>query len=228
MTTVIAWVSYDPKFAAAYMASDSRITWDSSSHRRWDAGRKIFPSKLFPDILGYAGDVIFPALALSQIIEAVDPGLMFALTSTPWERHNAIVKCLRASFTHRHQADDKDFSILHLSGFDSPASRTVHAWSIEYCAGSKNWTDRSLAIPPTTGVIERLGTGRGAAKDHLERWNKIAPYSREIFSSFCDAISSGDDGLSGGAPQLAGFYPRVRPGPLVSQWMAKHSSMDCP
>lgn len=208
MTTVMAWVSYDSKFAAAYMASDSRITWDSSSERRWDAGRKIFPSKMFPDILGYAGDVIFPALVLSQVIEAMDSGLMFGGDATPWERHVVILKCLKASFAHRHHADDRNFSILHLSAFGSGADRTVHAWSIDYTANTKIWTDRVLAVPAETGVIERLGSGASAARDHLRRWNDIAPYSREIFSSFCDAISSGQDGLSGGAPQLAGFYPK--------------------
>lgn len=208
MTTVIGWISYDPKFAAAYMASDSRITWDSSSEKRWDAGRKIFPSKLFPDILGYAGDVVFPALALSQIIEAMDAKLMFAENSTPWERHEVILRCLKDSFAHRHQADDKDFSILHISGFGAGRDRSAHAWSIDYKASTKVWTDRVLQVPTVTGLIECLGSGTGAAKSHLWRWNEVAPFSREFFSSFCDAIASGDDGLSGGAPQLAGFYPK--------------------
>jgi hypothetical protein len=208
MTTLISWISYDPKFAAAYMASDSRITWWKSATRRWDAGRKIFPSRRFPDILGYAGDVIFPALALSQIIEAVDAGLLFGPTATPWERHANILESLRESFERRHKADDQDFSILHLSRWDEGRSRTAHAWSIHFDAKTKNWADCILAIPTETGVIERLGTGAIAAKTFQKEWNKTAAYSREIFSSFCDAISSGADPLSGGAPQLAGFYPK--------------------
>ena len=208
MTTVIAWISYDPKFAAAYMASDSRITWDSSSDKRWDAGRKIFPSKEFPDILGYAGDVVFPALALSQIVEAMDARLMFTEDSTPWERHQSILKSLQDSFAHRHKASDRDFSILHISGFGTGRDRTTHAWSIEYRVNTKTWNDRVLQVPTSTGVIEALGSGASAAKSHLWKWNGVAPFSREIFSSFCDAIKSGDDGLSGGAPQLAGIYPK--------------------
>jgi hypothetical protein len=206
VTTLIAWVSYDPKFAAAYMASDSRITWAKSAVRRWDAGRKVFPSKRFPDVLGYAGDVIFPALALSQIIEATDAGLMFEDDATPWQRHATFYRSLRESFDHRHQADDQDFSILHLGASGDKKARSVHAWAIDYDAKTRKWTDRSLDVPSTTGVIERLGSGAIAAKHHLARWNSATPLSREIFSSFCDAIGSGDDGLSGGAPQLAGFY----------------------
>jgi hypothetical protein len=206
VTTLISWVSYDPKLSAAYIASDSRITWDNSGARTWDAGRKIFPSRVFPDILGYAGDVVFPALALSQIIEAIDAGLMFASDATPWERHQVILKTLKDSFEHRHQADGRDFSILHISRSDGETTRTVHAWCIEYDVITTEWTDRILVVPSVTGVIERLGSGANAAKSHQTQWTRTAAYSREIFSSFCDAISSGMDSLSGGAPQLAGFY----------------------
>lgn len=190
------------------MASDSRITWDSSSEKRWDAGRKIFPSKLFPDILGYAGDVVFPALVLSQIIEAMDAKLMFAEDADPWVRHEGILRSLKESFTRRHQANDQNFSILHVSGSGTGRDRTAHAWSIDYDVSTKKWKDRQLVVPARTGLIGCLGSGARAAELHLKRWNEEEPYSREIFSSFCDAIASGDDGLSGGAPQLAGFYPQ--------------------
>lgn len=206
MTTLIAWIAFDNKFAAAYMASDSRISWDSEGVKRWDAGRKIFASKIYPDILGYAGDVVFPALALSQLIEAIDANMMFTPDATPWERHEIIKRSLQDSFAHRHHTDDRDFHILHLSRWDCEPRATVHAWCIEYDAAGRLWTDRVLEIPTGTGIIERLGSGVPAAKQHERLW--AAAYSREIFSSFCDAISSGADSLSGGAAQLAGFYPR--------------------
>jgi hypothetical protein len=96
VTTLISWVAFDQrKFAAAYVASDSRITWDEAGNKRWDAGRKVFPSSQFPDIFGYVGDVLFPALALSQIVEAIDAGVMFPLDATPWQRHEAVVRALQ-------------------------------------------------------------------------------------------------------------------------------------
>lgn len=206
VTTLIAWIAFDNKFAAAYMASDSRITWDSQGVKRWDAGRKIFASKTYSDILGYAGDVVFPALALSQLIEAFDANTMFNSDATPWERHEIIKRSLKDSYAHRHHTDDRDFHILHLSRWDGEPRATVHAWCLEYAAAGKAWTDRVLEIPTSTGIIERIGSGVPAAKTHERLW--AATYSREIFSSFCDAISSGTDSLSGGAAQLAGFYPR--------------------
>lgn len=209
MTTLISWISFDQrKFAAAYVASDSRITWDVAGKKRWDAGRKVFPSKVFPDVFAYAGDVLFPALALSQIVEATDAGVMFPSEATPWQRHAKIFNALQDSFGRRHQAVDCDFSILHLARSDQEEGPSVHAWSIEYNVSSQKWLDRILHVPSSTGVIARLGTGADAARDYDWRWNRGEPLSRSIFSSFCDAISSGEDALSGGAPQLAGFYPR--------------------
>ncbi len=208
MTTLISWITFDNRgFAAAYMASDSRISWADSPNRWWDTGRKLFISKSFPDIFGYAGDVIFPALALGQIADAVDAGLMFGLTANPWERHEVIVGSLKDSFARRHRADNKDFDILHLSRYNGVEGPTVHAWSLHYDANNHVWTDRLLPVPDRTGVIERIGSGAHIAKDHQDKWGATSAYSREIFSSFCDAISDTKNGLSGGAPQLAGFYP---------------------
>lgn len=101
-------------------------------------------------------------------------------------------------------AGHRDFYILHLTRGEGEPRATVHAWCID--AAGNLWTDRVLEIPTGTGVIERLGSGVAVAKTHERLW--AAAYSREIFSSFCDAISSGTDSLSGGAAQLAGFYPR--------------------
>ncbi|NTG32637.1 hypothetical protein G6K91_00015 [Agrobacterium rhizogenes] len=219
MTTLISWISFDHrKFAAAYVASDSRITWDVAGKKRWDAGRKVFPSKRFPDVFGYAGDVLFPALALSQIVEAIDAGAMFAPDATPWQRHETIFSALQDSFQRRHQAVDSDFSILHLARSDQDGGPSVHAWCIEYNVGSQKWLDRILHVPSSTGVIARLGSGADAARDYDWRWNRDEPLSRAIFSSFYDAIASGEDALSGGAPQLAGFYPQKAARPFVVQF----------
>jgi hypothetical protein len=209
VTTLISWIAFDHrKFAAAYVASDSRITWDEAGNKRWDAGRKIFPSSQFPDIFGYVGDVLFPALALSQIVEAIDAGVMFPPDATPWQRHEAVFRAVKISFQRRHEAVDRNFSIFHLARSDQDGGPTIHAWCIEYCVASRDWIDRIMNVPLTTGVIVRLGSGADAARNHDWRWNGDEPLSRSIFSSFCDAIASGEDVLSGGAPQLAGLYTR--------------------
>jgi hypothetical protein len=72
MTTLISWIGVDSrKPSSLYIASDSRLSW-ASSDAYWDRGRKVFSSKRLPHIWGYCGDVLYPSLALGQIIAAVD------------------------------------------------------------------------------------------------------------------------------------------------------------
>ena len=208
MTTLISWITFDNRnFSAANLASDSRISWDNSPNKWWDVGRKVFISRIFPDMFGYAGDVIFPALALSQTIEAIDAGLLFDALTDPWSRHEAVVSALKSSFAIRNQADDKDFDIVHVTRYNGGVHPSVHAWCLHYDAEQRCWDDRILDVPAQTGIIERIGSGAHIAKDHQDKWGGNSAYSREIFSSFCDAISDRGNSLSGGAPQLAGFYP---------------------
>jgi hypothetical protein len=210
MTTLISWVGYHASFASAYVASDSRVSWYQDGNRRWDAGKKVFACRLQPDVFGYAGDVIFPALALSQIADALDLGLLLPTDASPWEKHEAIKCALKDSYSLRHHADDQDFWILHISRSGQGDAVAPHAWVLEYSASSARWTDFSLPVPDQSGIVCRLGSGAAAAQAHQRRWAGDGGYSREIFSSFCDAICSDDDPLSGGAPQLAGIY-RIGP-----------------
>lgn len=206
MTTLISWVGYHANFASAYIASDSRVSWYEDGNRRWDAGKKVFACRSHPDVFAYAGDVIFPALALSQIAEALDLGLLLPAKASPWEKHEAIKRALKHSYSLRHNAEDRDFWILHISRSGRDDAAVPHAWVLEYSASSAEWTDFTLPVPDHSGVVCRLGSGAAAAKAHQRRWAGDGGYSREIFSSFCDAICSGDDPFSGGAPQLAGIY----------------------
>lgn len=210
MTTLIAFTAHQPNgLSAAYLASDSRISWFENGNHRWDAGRKLFASTLFPDVFGYAGDVVFPALALSQIVSAIDAGLVFCDEDDTWTRHHKVVSLLQESFSQRHHADDQDFYVLHLSRQGSDPDATVHVWSTEYSVLNSRWHDRVLDVPRRTAVIERLGTGRAEAAAHQRSWQgKSSAFTREIFGSFCAAIAAGGDPKSGGSPQLAGFYDK--------------------
>ncbi len=210
MTTLIAFTSHQPNgLSAAYLASDSRISWFENGNHRWDAGRKLFASSRFPDVFGYAGDVVFPALALSQIVSAIDAGLIFQTDDDTWTRHHKMVSLLKDSFALRHHADDQDFYVLHLSRQGRDPEATVHAWITEYSVASRSWQDRILEVPRRTAVIERLGTGGMEAKNHQQSWEgNVGTFTREIFGSFCAAIAGGGDPRSGGSPQLAGFYDK--------------------
>ena len=71
MTLLAAWRGIDTHGpTSAYIVSDSRFSWNKNEY--FDYGKKVFASHTYPEILGDAGDVLFPSTVLSQIIEMID------------------------------------------------------------------------------------------------------------------------------------------------------------
>lgn len=209
MTTLISWVSHDQRaFSAIHVASDSRITW-GSEHNRWDAGRKVFASATTPDVFGYCGDVVFPALVLGQIASAADAGLIFPTQSTATDRHDIVLESLKASMGRSHNVPTQAFSILHASREETEGRIRPLLWHISYDTMGR-WNDTLIPHTESRGVYALHGSGAKPAKEELYRWARtdIGGTSRSIYSGFCDAIASGVDSLSGGAPQLASIYPK--------------------
>lgn len=215
MTTLIAWTSHDQRrFAAIHVASDSRISWGSSTHR-WDAGRKIFASRTTADVLAYCGDVLFPALVISQIMSAADAGLLFAIESSAQERHNVVLEALKSSFQRRHSAPDRSFEILHASRDGERGAGQPRLWQISFDEKTATWKDEQFEMNEQTGIVAVTGSGRKPLRKEALRWKAsyIGGASRSIYSAFCAAIASGADPQSGGAPQLASIYTK---GPAVT------------
>lgn len=80
-----SWIACDPHgVSSAYIVSDSRITWDAKTY--YDYAKKVFASSLYPEIFGYAGDVLFPTIVLSQIVELIDRGILLTKTMTCREK----------------------------------------------------------------------------------------------------------------------------------------------
>ena len=76
MTLLASWIGIDTHGpTSAYIVADSRISWEYKKY--FDYGKKVFASNCFPEIFGYAGDVLFPSIALSQILEMIDSKLLF-------------------------------------------------------------------------------------------------------------------------------------------------------
>lgn len=211
MTTLIAWFSRDQnRFAALHVATDSRISW-GSSFRRWDAGRKVFASTTTPDIWAYCGDVVFPALVLSQLTSAADHRALFAGEATAAERHEIVLEGLKTSFQRRHNAPDESFTVVHASREGEGPTATPLLWRTSFEKKGKAWTDELIAIDEASpGIITIAGSGSSALKAEAVRWREshIGGTSRSIYSAFCEAISSGSDPLSGGPPQMASLYPK--------------------
>lgn len=221
MTTLISWISYSstgevPHLPRAmYVATDSRITWGSASSR-WEAGRKIFTPLREPHIFGYCGDVVFPSLALGQIVSAIDYGILFPPEASPDDKSEIILKSLKESHKQRHNVPEQDFQIVHIFRTHDWPSTAFKAWVISFVAATGVWNCKEILLPLTTGIVLALGSGAGVANSHASTWAKsdVGGTSRAIFSAFCDAVTSGTDPLTGGIPQISALYTEESPRPL--------------
>jgi hypothetical protein len=209
MTTLIAWVSVDgigP--SAAYLASDSRITW--GPNRRWDSGRKLFASSTSPDLFGYSGEAFFPSQALSQALDLADRSILWSPLTRPDDRHIALLRFLQTAYRRRHNAPEFDFSIVHAARGEG---REFQIWRIDYSGSRRTWDDIPIDMSPVathSNLLLALGSGANNFMVDMRRWKDSAQgnTSRAIFSAFCDALKAGRDPLSGGEPQIVGLTLR--------------------
>ncbi len=207
MTTLAAWVSIDSRRpSACYLVSDSKITWPSGD--QWDTAQKLFAAENTPDIFGYCGDVQFPTLALRQVVEQADRGLLFPVGASAEVRHTAIAIALsRASRGYpAHGATTS--TILHFSRDGIGASAAFRLWRLDW-SQTRPLASVGLALPTESILAASLGSGANVLIERNHAWrNAQGRTARGIFSSFCEAIASGKDCFSGGAPQLVGLYPK--------------------
>ncbi len=210
MTTLVAWVASNlGRPNAVYMASDSRITW-GGHNRRWDAGRKLFASRVSPDIFGYCGEVLFASQVLGQITDLVDHGLLYSSATRVAKRHAGVVSAIQASHARRHHAPEHDFQIVHIGREGRGPTSTFHAWVTAYSARRDAWHDESMALAPTQPMA--LGSGSAALIKRVggQKTNREQEANRALFIAFCQSLVAEADPLSGGVPQLVGLY-QARP-----------------
>ncbi|PTR05031.1 hypothetical protein C8K11_1532 [Novosphingobium sp. GV055] len=205
------WAAVDARGPSAiYVASDSRITW-GSVHSRWDSGRKVFSAGRFPDIFGYAGDVLFPALSISQICELSEQGFLWQDSDDALQRHLTFVAAMEASLSRRHNSPDRDFHIFHAAREGDGLGCRFVAWKTSFSAKRRKFSDQAIEVH-AEGCKSRLlaaaGSGQDAFMDEVIEWQSSSQMhtSRAVYSAFCDALHSKADPLSGGAPQLVGLY----------------------
>ena len=206
MTSLVAWVGVDSRRPSSiYFASDSRISWPDGY--AWDYGRKLFASRTQPDILGYSGDVAFPSHTLGQIVDLIDAGLLIADEDAPTVRLERILSVIRNAFETYPPFQKRPFSIVYgtreYAHMKSNFSVACISW-----APDRQWIVDWMELPRESGIIRVFGSGERAVEKWYSRWHRTSESrtSRSVFSAFCDALGSGDDALSGGAPQLVRLY----------------------
>ncbi len=217
MTTLLCWLSIDSRGPSAInLVADSRITWGSGASR-WDSGTKVFAAAT-PDVFAFCGDVVFPALVLNQIVDLVGRGLLWDAETDAEKRHAIVIDYLKNSFSRRHNAPNRSFTILHISRQGSLHDCKFLAWRTDYSSQRYNWLDTQIDISSfvKSDVIAVCGSGSKALSQKIAAWQLTAQgeTSRAMFSAFCDALVAGVDQHTGGIPQLVSL-DRKSAGKLV-------------
>jgi len=209
MTTFVAWVGVDSRGPSSInFASDSRISWGPVGLQHWDMARKTFSSSTSPDIFGYVNDVVFPSMVLGQLINAIDVGGLFAGNPSSSKRFEIAVEHIKNSYENYAKDYKESFCIFHGSREGNVSASKFSLNTIAWDKTKSIWIVEQIIIPDTSMAIIINGSGGSVVKKWSDRWASSSQKgtSRAIFSSFCNAISSGEDKRSGGAPQLVSLY----------------------
>lgn len=207
MTSLIAWLGVDSRGPSSfYLASDSRITWGDSGSS-WNSGQKLFCGDRYPDLFGYAGDVLFPFIFLSQatrLLHACDSGRAFISAHL---RHDAFYEMAREAHELYPREHRNAFSLLHCTRAHDGMLSRFHLWRTSWNPDA-GWIDIEIEMPSKSSLVIALGSGEATIVAEDKRWQttEIGGTSRAVFSAFCGALNSKRDPKSGGAPQLVRLY----------------------
>jgi hypothetical protein len=209
MTLLVSWIAVDSRAPSSiYVASDSRISWDDVTN--YDFGKKVFACKNYPEIFGYCGDVLFPVMMLSQVVDSIDCDLLFSSNLTCIEKSRLVMKRMAESFK-RYPSEVKNivrpsFEILHCSRDNN---QQFSCYKITWNKNNKRkWSLSEMKASKVSDKAFILGSGgkefETKFKSYMESEN--AKTSRSLFQCFCHTLADIEDKSCGGAPQLAGIY----------------------
>jgi hypothetical protein len=208
MTLLVSWVGIDTHGPSSiYIASDSRISWGASV--KFDFGRKVFAFSKWPDILGYCGDVLFPSIALNQIAELADAGLLFDPSYSCKQKFQAIVNKLNDQFAAYPEKisglAENSLSIIHASR-DPNNNKRFFCHEITWTA-KQGWYGKEVQFPDTSRVLFAIGAGACQFNQNYDKYERgpNKGTSRNVFHCFCDTLHQINDPYVGGAPQVVGI-----------------------
>lgn len=206
MTSLIAWVGIDPRGqSSAYIASDSRFSWDKKD--TWDIGQKLFAASNFPEIFGYCGDVTFPSQILMDCINQIEQNLLIYKGDSVAEKANKIYLHIQKAFEYYPAKHKKGFEILYFTRDNCGMQTQFYLHKIKWGIKS-DFELEKIDLPEQSGLVDYTGSGKHSIFQWYRRWQntEIKGTSRAVFNAFCDSLNSGEDPLTGGAPQLVGLY----------------------
>lgn len=201
MTSLAAWLGVDQRTPSSlYLVADSRFTALPSGDVT--SGQKTFASATSPDCFSFCGDVLLPSRILRDMETAgLSPRALAA------DRHAALVERVRHVLGEALGRPSGPFTILHGARDGVSMAATFYMWRTSWIPES-GLSDVSESLPTTSVLALAQGSGRAPVEREHVAWSKsdAGRTSRAVFSSFCDAIRSGADPLTGGPPQIAALY----------------------
>lgn len=213
MTLLVSWIGIDSRAPASiYVASDSRISWDQKN--KYDFGKKVFACNEYPEIFGYCGDVLFPVMMLSQVVDSIDRRLLFREDMVCREKSQIVMQRMIDSFrcypNEVNSITSSTFEILHCS---RDKDQHFHCNKIKWDRNNheKMWSLEEKTAESFSDKLFVLGSGR---EEFLEKYKKYlesenGKTSRSLFQCLCHTIDDIKDAYCGGAPQLAGIYRKT-------------------
>lgn len=212
MTLVVAWIAVDQREpSSAYIASDSRISW--GKEKSFDYARKVFACNNYPDIFGYCGDVLFPSIVMSQIVEMADCGLLFEDEFSCKQKFDIVLGKLKNAFkkypNEVNNITSDVLQIVHLSRENN--GKEFSCYLIEWSRDS-GWNEKTIILPPKSDILVCIGSGSIEFNQNYQRYKEglNAGTSRNVFQCFCDTLFNIVETTCGGAPQLVGLYTKPK------------------
>ena len=208
MTSLVVWVGADSRGPASlYMASDSRASWGSrNAYLSWDFCRKLFILPGRPDVLGYAGPIVLVSHTLAGVVDQILTGYL-PYPASPQARFDLVCSRLKVAHAAYPAQLLSPYSVLvrHARGRGYAGRLPCVLGLLDGCGVGNGAASRSAAIVASWRIRLRWAS-RHRLDRQLGRHDTGGRTSRSVFSGLCDAIASGADPLTGGAPQLAGIY----------------------
>lgn len=158
MTSLITWTGIDSRGPASiYLASDSRISWGKQG--TWDFSRKLFASTIYPDILGYFGDVLFTSQILGQMVDLIDAQSLFEADVEPESKFAAIMMVFRQAHLTYPKEERRPFSIFHCSRRGEGMAARFALFELSWDP-STGWQNKDIPVPlEKSGLAVARGSG---------------------------------------------------------------------
>lgn len=206
-----SWIGIDTHgIGSAYIVTDSRFSWcTTKTNHVYDFGKKVFASKIYPEIFGYVGDVLFPSVVLSQLVDIIDSDILFN-KEIDCSQKSKIVSDFLSEKINVYPKDylGSEISIIHITR-DTLVHGYPNFYAFQYSLKEEGkWQVDVIEMPKVSGLLTVLGSGGKEFSDNYKDFQKgnNSDTSRNVFHCFSYTLSHITCRYCGGAPQLVGLY----------------------